>query len=359
MRIGIEATHLEGQPTGVGRYLINLLKEWQKDDLELVLYFKKEIPHLDSIGSFEKKLLKTKSKAFFIHYLLPRAAKKDKIDILFCPGYIGPIFYQGKIALVLHDIIYQARPDDYNWPSIWDKILLKWISRKTAEKAEVILTPSQFSKEEVLKHYQVNPEKVFVTSEAADQSFRKINNQQKIEQVKRKYKIKDNFILYVGSIFKRRHLPELIKSFESISNKLPNYQFLIIGHNYLKQKLEGNSILSYDYLQGDDLITLYNAADLFVYLSDYEGFGLPVLESMACGTPVITSYFASLPEVAGEAALYVRDNSDTVSIANTIYQGLTDQKLREELIDKGFKQAQKFSWQKCAEQTLDILLEHV
>ena len=137
MRIGIDAHNLEGQRTGVGRYLISLLSEWNKFDLpeslKFILYFKDQIPEDLNLSDefFEKKVIKSsflKSNALFVHYSLPRAAKRDKIDILFCPGYISPVFYKGKVALALHDIIYQARPDLYNWSSFWDKILLKKVS---------------------------------------------------------------------------------------------------------------------------------------------------------------------------------------------------------------------------------------
>ena len=375
MKIGIDAHNLEGQRTGVGRVLISILQQWNKFDLpqsiKFILYFKKEIPDdlelSDSI--FVKKLLKAQSNAFFVHWLLHRAAKKDNVDILFCSGYVAPLFYQGKIALTLHDIIYQARPDLYNWPSFWDKILLKKVSRMAAQKAKIILTPSEFSKKEVLKHYQVEPEKVFNVPLAADESFKQITDQNKLAEVKNKYQIKDKFIFYVGSIFNRRHLPETIKAFGRLAPKLPNYQFLIVGANYTSpfinidglirqanKQLNRPAILRQDYLTGQDLTAFYNAADLLVYLSDYEGFGLPILESIACGTPVVTSPVASIPEVAGQAAIYVQDNSNIDEISEAIYRGLTDQQLRQDLIKRGLTQAKKFSWQRCARKTLDALV---
>ncbi|MBL7154969.1 MAG: glycosyltransferase family 4 protein [Candidatus Portnoybacteria bacterium] len=379
MKIGIDAHDLEGRPTGVGRVLINLLREWAKfklpNDLKFILYFKKEIPDDLELSDFifVKKLLKApfnlQSNAFFIHYLLPRAAKKDKVDILFCPAYIAPVFYQGKIALTLHDIIYQARPDLYNWPSFWDKILLKKVSRLAAQKAEIIFTPSEFSKREVLGHYQVAADKILVTPLAADESFKQINDQDKLAEIKKKYQIKDKFIFYVGSIFNRRHLPEVIKAFGSLAPKLPNYQFLIIGANHtspfididglirgVNQKLGHQAILRQDYLKGQDLVALYNAADLLVWLSDYEGFGLPILEAMACATLVITSPFGSIPEVAGDAAVYIQDSKNINEISQAIEQGLFDENLRKKLIKQGLAQAKKFSWQRCARKTLDLLL---
>ena len=379
MKIGIDAHDLEGRPTGVGRVLINLLREWAKfklpSDLKFVLYFKKEIPDglelPDSI--FDKKLLKApfglQSNALFMHYLLPRAARKDKVDILFCPAYIAPIFYSGKIALILHDIIYQARPDLYNWPSIWDRILLKQVSKISAKKAEIIFTPSEFSKKEVLRHYQVAADKILVTPLAADESFKQINDQDRLAEFKNKYQIKDRFIFYLSSIFNRRHLSEVIKAFEKVVSQLPNYQFLIIGANHtspfididglirgVNQQLGQPAILRKNYLSGQDLVVLYNTADLLIWLSDYEGFGLPVLEAMACATPVVTSPFGSIPEVAGEAAIYVQDSKNIQEISQAIYRGLTDENLRQKLISQGLNQAKKFSWSRCAQKTLDALL---
>lgn len=372
MIIGIDAHNLEGQRTGVGSVLISILQQWSNlnlpQDLKIILYFKSEIPK--DIGSeFQKKLFNVSSNVLFMHYHLPQAVKKDKVDVLFCPGYIAPVFYKGKIALTLHDIIYQARPELYSWPSIWDKILLKKVSQISAKKAAVIFVPSEYSKSEVLKYYKVEPDKVFVIPLAANSVFRQIHEQGLIRNLKNKYQIKDKFILFIGSIFNRRHLPEVIKAFGKVAQKLPNYQFLIVGANHtapfididglakqVNQRLNREAILRQKYIKGDDLPVLYNAADLLIWLSDYEGFGLPILEAMACATPVITSSVTSVPEVAGEAAIYVKDNSDINEIYEAIYRGLTDDNLRQDLIEKALIQAKKFSWQRCAQQTLDALL---
>lgn len=379
MTIGIDGHNLEGERTGVGRYLINLLNQWGRldlpRDLEFVLYFKKEIPSdLKPADKFKKKLLKApfgiQSNALFMHWLLPQAAQKDKVDVLFCPGYLAPVFYSGKIALTLHDIIYQARPDLYNWPSSWDKILLRKFSQISAKKAQVIFTPSEFSKKEVIKHYRAMSAKVLTTPLAADESFQLINDEDSLFQVKKKYQIKDRFIFYIGSIFNRRHLPEIIRAFKKIAEKISGYQLLIIGANHtspfidvdgliekVNQGLEHPAVLRYDYLSGRDLAALYNAADLLVWLSDYEGFGLPVLEAMACGTPVVTSFYGSIPEVAGDSAIYIKNNSDIEEIYQAVYQGLFNRNLREDLVRRGLAQAKKFSWKRCAGQTLETLIQ--
>jgi len=164
MKIGIDCHNLETNRTGTGRYLINLLQEWSKENNpKFILYFKKKIPKdIPTSSNMVSRRLGSNSNALFMHYFLPKMAKKDEIDILFCPNYIAPIFYKGDIALTLHDIIYEARPALYNWPSIFDKILLKKVSKISAKKAKIIFTCSEFSKNEILKHYKISPKKVFV-----------------------------------------------------------------------------------------------------------------------------------------------------------------------------------------------------
>ncbi|MFH1551502.1 MAG: glycosyltransferase family 1 protein [bacterium] len=376
MLIGIDAHNLEGQRTGVGRYLINLLEQWNKfdlpKDLKFILYFKKEIPKdlvlKDSV--FEKKILRApfglQSNAVFTHWLLCWSAKKDKLDILFCPAYVAPIFYRGKIALTLHDISYEAHPELYNWKSIFDRILLKKFSRISAKKAKVIFAPSEFSKKEVIKYYNIDAKKILVTPEGVDKSLKQIIDARKIEEIKKKYKIKNKFIFYIGSIFSRRHLPEVIMAFKKIAEQMPEYQFLIAGNNHtspfididelvrkVNQELGYQVILRQDYLDNRDLAVFYSVAELLIWLSDYEGFGLPVLESMACGAPVITSEKTSIPEVAGQSVIYVQDSTNIEEIYQAIYKGLTDKQLRQNLIKQGLEQSKKFSWKKCAEQTLE------
>ena len=198
MLIGIDTHNLEGKRTGVGRYLFNLLQIWSTvyrlpTTAKFILYFKDEIPSdIPQSELFECKLLNVGSTAKFIHWDLWRAAKKDKIDILFCPGYIAPIFWRGKLALTLHDIIYEARPDWFNWPSVADRILLKWVSKKSAKKASVIFTPSEFSRQEVIKYYKIPEEKIFVTSLSVDNVllFHCLDNETiKITRVKEKYRL--------------------------------------------------------------------------------------------------------------------------------------------------------------------------
>jgi len=396
MLIGIDAHNLEGERTGAGRYLFNLLKEWSflchseaegrrilenenisfaslkmTEGVKFILYFKDEIPSdVPKSELFECKLLKTRSTAKFTHWNLALSAAKDKVDILFCPAYVAPLFYQGKIALTLHDISYEARPEDFNWPSVTDKILLKWTSRQAAKKAVMIFTPSEFSRQEVIKYYGVAPDKIIVTPLAADDNLQyhspdngTVDTSKKLD----KFGITGKFIFYVGSIFSRRHLPEVIAAFERLA-KESDYQLLLGGKDYTDNKsvdklakeintrLSREAILRVDFIGNDELKLLYSACAFFIWLSDYEGFGLPPLEAMSSGAPVITTDDSSLSEVAGEAALFIRDNSDIEEIYRAMHKLARDGILREELIARGREQVSKFSWQDCARKTLDALI---
>lgn len=369
MRIGIDCHNLEGNRTGVARYLINLLKHWEKmqshsssyGTMEFFLYFKNEIP--DDINNilenknFQNKILKSKSpalpvggNALFVHYFLPRAAKKDKVDILFCPGYVAPIFYRGKLALTLHDIIYEARADLYEWPSIFDKILLKKVSKISAKKAKIIFTCSKFSKEEIIKHYKVDSKKIFAIPLAADEKFKNVGGL--ASHIKRR-----KFIFYVGAIIKRRFVHETIKAFKKFSDELPNYKFLIIGKNHTGMPIEGDNIIYKENVNDDDLLLLYNTTDLFIWLSEYEGFGLPPLEAMACGTPVLSTKKTSLAEVLGDYPVWVENPKDINEISKKMFKILSDDSLRDKMIKGGLEQSQKFSWGETAEKTLQALIQ--
>ncbi len=381
MLIGIDAHNLEGGRTGVGRYLFNLLKIWavlpKENNVKFILYFKDEIPvdlppRLRSgQAPFECKLLKVKSTARFTHWDLSRAAQKDKLDILFCPAYVAPLFYRGKIALTLHDVSYEARPKEFNWLSLADRILLKWISRQSAKKAAVIFTPSEFSRQEVTKYYKIEPKKIITTYLAVEEEIRNFNREtagQEIESTKVKYGLKNNFIFYVGSIFSRRHLTEVIEAFSYLVKEKDGWQLLLGGCDYtpsqsvLKLAAKKNkefgreAILQVDFINDNDLKLLYSACAFFIWLSDYEGFGLPPLEAMSLGVPVITSRSSSLVEIAGQAALFIENNSNVEEIHWAMKRLAEDKQLWSELTRAGRWRAEKFSWQMCAKKTLEALI---
>jgi len=373
MVIGIDAHNLEGKRTGVGRYLANLLQQWSKfeiqNNLRFILYFHKKIPDDEFLQSpiFEKKLLRFWPKPSFLIYflfLLPRAFKKDRVDLAFFPCYMVPFTYTGRSVMVIHDLAYEAFPEVF---PLRYKIPYRIFSRYGSKKSKAIITVSEFSKKEIERFYGISPEKIFVTPLGVAETFKQISDELILEKIKQKYGIEKNFILHLGQIFYRRHVLESIAAFKKIAGDFPDFQFLLIGKNWLKEDLGailkevnseiGREVLTWKLFAPDDeLVLLYNAASLVLYLSDYEGFGLPPLEAMACGTPVLTTNFASLKETAGDCAIIVNDPKNIDEIAKKISKGLLDFDLREKIIEKGLKNVQKYSWERCASQTLRILL---
>ena len=374
MIISIDGRCLEGGRTGTGRYLINLLKFWRKENsCRFKLYFKEKIPQDEILksGNFELRILKNylgfQSNFFFEHFLLPLAIKKDKADIFFSPYYLLPFYCPAKSVVTLHDISYEAHPE---WFSLKNQFLLRRISKMAARRADIILTVSKFSKGEIVKYYQVDPDKITVTPLAADDIFTVMPSATISNFPFAKEGIigavENKFILSVGSIFNRRHIPELIEAFKKIAGEFPGIQLLIIGANRTQpfididktirktnKNLDYRAIIREDYVSEKDLAALYNLAECSVYLSDYEGFGLPLLESMVSGTPVITSRKTSLVEAGGEAAIFVNSNNPP-DIYDKIKKVLADENFRKERVKKGLENVKRFSWERCARETLEV-----
>ncbi|MBD3282562.1 MAG: glycosyltransferase [Candidatus Portnoybacteria bacterium] len=359
MKIGIECHTIEKkQRLGAGgNYLLNLLKEWSKietDQDQFILYFKEYIPKIDFLNKphFIKRIVKTpiKSTALYYNIALPAKAKKDKADILFLPFYMRPFFCFTPTVTAIHDISFKTHPEWFAWNY---KIPFKILTKKAIKTSKRILACSQYTKQETIRNYKIKEEKVKTIYLAANKEFNNQKEEQEIKKAKEKYNIKNKYIFFTGTIFNRRHVLESIKAFKEIKNE--NYQFLISGRNFTnpKQKIkEGNKIIRTDFVEYKDLPHIYKGADLFIWLSTYEGFGLPVLEAMQSGTPVLTTKETSLKEVIGDYPIYIKDSKNIKEIKEKMKKILTNQELKQECINKGLEQAKKFSWEKTAKQTL-------
>lgn len=375
MRVGIDARSLEGERTGVGRYLSALLLEWKKaakNDVEFWLYFRNTVPNdIAHEPRFRAvvlpKVLGRTSNALFVHCAIPRAFKRDRITVGFFPDYVAPFWLSVPYGLTLHDIVYAARPDLYYWPSVTDKLLLTAASRHAAKKANIIFSPSRFSKMEITKIWGIPQDRIIVTSEGAGEEFSPVpepnDNAMRIQ-----YGIQGQFILFIGSIFTRRNIPACLGTFLEVAKRRPDLQFLLAGRNRtrphvdieilvseINRRLGRPAVLRSPFIAHQDLPAILRQAAALVWISEYEGFGLPVLEALASGCPVITSRMASLPEVAGDAALYIEDPKDITSITQGMEKILTDNALANNLRQKGLERAKEFSWGSCATATLNAL----
>lgn len=393
MIIAVDSRSLEGPKTGVGRYLSNLLRYWRKNkEHKFILYFKDNLPQSGGLfesENFTLRLLKNplgfSSNFFFQHFLLPYNIKKDKADFFFSPFYLKPFYCPVKSAIVLHDISYEAHPE---WFDFKNQFVLKKMSKLSAKKADLIFTVSNFSKSEIIKHYKINPDKIKVTYLAADGGFVDIKDNLKHKSldifaerrrhidvspsesgiddktIKQKYNLNGKFILSVGSIFNRRRIPEIIAAFEKVAKKRGDYQLLIIGKNHTypfididkkiktaNEDLGGKAIIRLDFVNDEELPALYSSCEFVVYLSDYEGFGLPIVEAQFFSKPVITSYNSSLIEVGGGSVEFVKNNA-VDEIYNSLEKVISDESCRNRLVKLGGENVKRFDWEKCAENTL-------
>jgi glycosyltransferase involved in cell wall biosynthesis len=239
----------------------------------------------------------------------------------------------------------------------------RFIPARSARDAEAVLTVSQAAKDSIVQHLGLPDEKIFVTYEAANSIYRQVDDAEQIEAVRKKYKLNSEFILAIGSADPRKNVSTLARAYSLLPGNLQQRFLLVIvwTHHFLSSEVSeqietlglGDRVIFLQHVPDENLALLYNAASLFVFPSRYEGFGLPLLEAMACGTPVVAANNSSIPEVTGDAAKLVAAD-DAESMAKQIGQLLTDQALRESLTKKGLERASGFSWMNCGQQTLEV-----
>jgi len=376
IKIGIEAHTIEKQEKlgAGGNYLGQILKEWSKlnpDEYQFILYFKDRIPTDEFLNKpiFKKrvaKILGISSTMLFYNLLFPLRAFFDKLDVLFLPFYMRPLFcFNRKIVTSIHDIFFKPHPEWCSWRYRYPYLILTKLAVKSSG---AIIVCSQSTKKEIIKYYKVNPNKIHIVYLAAGEEFNSNKDFSKIKKAKGKYGLNKRYLFFTGTILNRRHVLESIQAFEKLLEKGLDYQFLISGRDFTRcpaQKIDKeadrinyrfpNALKRTRYVDSEDLISIYQDTELLVWLSEYEGFGLPVLEAMACATPVLTTKMTSLAEVLGDYPIAIDNPSDVEEIKEKMIKVLKDEQLRNEMIQKGLERVQKFSWQKTAQETLKIL----
>ncbi len=283
---------------------------------------------------------------------------RGKIDVFFSPTHYLPFFTFCPSVITILDLSYIHFPQLFKKKDLYQ---LKYWGGRSIKQASKVITISQSSKNDIIKYYGVPGSKVEVVYPGIKEMNKKTS-----EYVRLKYKIEGDYILFVGTLQPRKNVTKLIEAFSNISiSKYPNISLVIVGKKgWLyedilsapsKFKVE-DRVKFLDFVPDSDLPSLYKNAVCFVLPSLYEGFGLPVLEAMQHGCPVITSSVSSLPEAGGDAALYV-DPENSMDIAEKIELVIKDKTLREKMIEKGYEQVKKFSWDKSAKKTLQVLEE--
>lgn len=366
MRIGVDVRWLEDpKRTGVARYIVNLLREFAllAPENEYVLYARVDLQDdfLNQPCFTHRKIgdEPPRDSVVWENAALPLAVRHDALQALLSPAYTAPLICPVKRIVAIHDISYQTHPE---WYSRKDRFFLKTCSRISARKAEAVITISEFSKREMVEHYGIPPEKITVIPLAADPAFRPID-EERIEEVRMKYGISKEYVVHVGAMFVRRNLPVLLRAFGKIADRV-EHELVIVGPNRTLpyQDIKGlarelgieKRVVFIDYADDDEMAPLFSGATASVYLSTYEGFGFPALESLACRTPVVASNMSSVPEVVGNAGVLVNP-LDVDEVAAELLKVLTDTELRSRLEDKALVQAASFSPRRTAEETLALL----
>lgn len=374
MLIGIDGACIEGKErTGLHTYLLSILNNLPKiaPQNEYRLYFKDIIPEYDFINKscFKPKLLK-KPKAFFWTnkplwntYCIPKELFFNKVDVFFATLYSLPVFWKKvKSIVVLHDISYEAHPEWF--PPDWLNTM-KYKSKIAAEKADLIVTNSEFCKSEIIKYYGVDEEKIFIINPGITRQFKPDKNLND-RTISKKYNINKPYILSVGALYPRRNTSGLIKAFKLICNKIKDYQLIIIGQNQdfsqenipdliksVNRDIGKNKIIHIPFVSDSVLDFLYSNAELFINLSNYEGFGcFSMHEAMLYGCPLIAVKTSSMPELIADTGIYT-DHQDIKQIGDTIYKVIKDGNLRKKISDSAQKRIKMFSAENMAKQFIN------
>jgi len=287
--------------------------------------------------------------------------RRRPVDILHVQ-YTSPPFTPCPVVNTIHDLSFEHLPETFKRRS-WRQMRLT--IRRSAQSAAHILTDCDFARDDILKTYGIAPERVTAVPLAAAVRFSPVRDERELDRVRNKYGINGKYILTVGSIQPRKNIPRLIRAYSMLCrerNLEPLPKLVVVGKRgwlyedtlaTAESSTVRDQIILTGYVDDKDLPALYSAASCFVYPSYFEGFGIPPLEAMRCGTPTITGDRTCFPEIIGDAGLMV-DPFDEQAIKLGIVRVLTEQTLRDELIEKGLKRANSYDWLKTARQTLDV-----
>lgn len=365
MKIAIDArgaTWYKG--TGIGTYTNQLLNYMLEND-NLNQY------HLYWAGCEYRSIYKEnvsvnisskRHHRFFEDYFIPEDLKSNNVDIYHVPQ--NGIGLSRKVSCLsistIHDLIPYVMPE-----TVGRGYLKKFIAQmpEIIQASDNIITVSEFSKKDVMRIFDVPEDKIKVTHLAADHIFSPLDKSKAQEYIKEKYKIDDDFLLYLGGFSARKNVRSILIAFSRIYKNLSkNYKLVFLGpsrdeHDALKKLADAlnirDKVIFTGFAPHEDLPLFYNAASLFIYPSFYEGFGLPPLEAMSCMCPVITSNVSSIPEVVQDGALLI-DPQDCDELKTSIEKILEDEDFKNNIIEKGYERSKAFSWKKTAMETLDI-----
>ena len=362
MRIGIDARLIFYQTAGIGQYILRLteaLAALDREDEFVLFQSRKDHDRLVTAPNFQRRVLWTPSHHRFETTAMSAELFPHHLDVLHSPDFIPPTHIRFPSVITVHDLAFLLYPDFLTPQSARYYAQVDGAARR----ARHIIAVSQSTKRDVMRLLGVAEDKVTVIYEAAHPTFRQLDHEEARRHVAARYGIRENFVLFVSTIEPRKNLPTLLKAFRRLLDVYhPEAALVVAGtQGWLTERVSetvtslqlGERVRFLGAVTVEDLLYLYNAARVFALPSFYEGFGLPPLEAMACGTPVVVSNTSSLPEVVGDAGQLV-DPNDVEAWSVALWRALSDDGLHREMCAKGLRRAATFSWQRAARETLGV-----
>ncbi|QQG49778.1 MAG: glycosyltransferase family 4 protein [Candidatus Berkelbacteria bacterium] len=349
MRIAVDTQTTVGKKTGFGSYVSSLVNQLSLTDHDNDYCFIR--PQTEADFSMPHRF-------WWDQVLFPREAKRAQADVLHQPCFSVPILYSGKTVVTIHDLISIIYGHNITF---WSRQFFgKWMPY-SYRWADHIIAISQHTKKDIIRLLRLPEEKITVIYEGVDERYHPKKSGSELTKFRERFKLTDcQVILHVGTLEPRKNLQFLIRAFAESRSRLKNPAKLVItgkrGWFYqplfeLVDELKLNDeVVFTDYVPDEELPTLYNAANVFAFPSLYEGFGLPPLEAMACGVPVLSSNSSSMPEIVGSGGILMPP-TDAKAWTETLVSVLNSPSQQQELSERGINQAKKFTWKECAEAT--------
>jgi glycosyltransferase involved in cell wall biosynthesis len=378
--IGIDARFYGPKQKGLGRYVQKLIENLEKIDFknQYIIFLRKENwnEYQPKNPSFRKVLADCRWYTLKEQILMPLKIRQAKVDLMHFPHFNLPVFYFGPFVVTIHDLVlkrFPTRRASTLGPLLyWLKNLIyQLIIFLAVKRAKKIITVSNYTKNDILKFFKVKSEKIEVIYEGSPAvgEFLQERGGLPHDDILQKLNINKPYLIYVGNAYPHKNLERMILAFGKLVKEDINHQLILVGGmDYFYQRLKkfvkdlenrffekglSSQIIFTDFVSDDELRVLYQNASLYVFPSLCEGFGLPPLEAMAYGLPVVCSNTSCLPEILGPAATYFNP-ADPQEMAKTIRQVLEDKDLKEKLVLEGFKRAKGYCWSKMARETLAI-----
>lgn len=367
MRIGIDATALPPQPVGAGNYIVQLVRAFARLERgdEFVVFVQAGKASLLGLADrpdfriITVRDIRPGARLIWEQSVLPLVVKKHKIDVFHSLHYTRPLWLPCKSVVTFHDMTFFLFPQLHTRSK---RLFFPLAMRLSAKLANALIAVSENTRRDAIRLAGIPPEKIFTAPLGVDQTFRQIRERERLSEIRAKYGLPERFILYVGLVEPRKNLPVLIRAYRALLEVQNDFDLVVAGRfGWMSEgildevaRLNLNARVRFTgYVSQEDLPGVYNLSSLFVYPTRYEGFGLPALEAMACGVPVVTTNVSSMPEIVGDAGLLVEPDNER-ALTGAMVEVLANPGLSAEMTQKGLERAKQFTWERTARDTLRV-----